>query len=141
VLIFLGEFLKPVESKKNSLLDYGLQKGKLIGHGLSSSLAYVALKMPLLQFGRYHEEFIITPAFFSRIFLKTVFSNTAILLLSGIIEVQLVGHGDQSSNNKIIGIILMAVSLIFNSLELKKWIFKKYDQPLEMVFLGDYMES
>ena len=92
------------------------KRRKLIGHGLSSSLAYIALKNAPASVWQISRGVIITPAFFSRIFLKTVFSNTVILLLSGIIGVQLVGHDDQSSNNKIIGIILMAVSLIFNSL-------------------------
>ena len=164
VLMFLGEFLcfipfllsRRTESK-NYLLDSSLYKRKAhvawpllpaFMDLLSSSLAYIALNMaPASVWQMSRGAVIITTALFSRVFLKTVFSTAAVfgclLALFGITGVQVVDyffteHDEQSRDNKIIGIILLVVSLVFNSLQLiiEKWIFRKYSiSPLKMVFL------
>lgn len=115
----------------------------------STLLSYTALNMvdsSVWQISRGGN--IITTALLSICFLKRVFNRGALLgcflAFLGITGVQIVDilYSDSSSSstlqNQVIGIILLLLSIIFNSMGLiaEKWIFNKYEiSPLKMVFL------
>jgi drug/metabolite transporter (DMT)-like permease len=116
---------------------------------LSTLLSYTALNMvdsSVWQISRGGN--IVTTALLSICLLKRTFSRGALvgcfLAFLGITSVQIVAvlSSDSSSDggisNQSIGIILLILSIIFNSMGLisEKWIFNKYEiSPLKMVFL------
>lgn len=116
---------------------------------LSTLLSYTALNMvdsSVWQISRGGN--IVTTALLSICFLKLVFSRGPLigcfLAFLGITSVQVVAvltsdsASDAGLSNELIGIILLLLSILFNSMGLiaEKWIFNKYEiSPLKMVFL------
>ena len=123
---------------------------------LSSMLAYISLNLisgSVWQISR--GGVIITTAIFSRIFLSKKLTKAAIvgcsLTFIGITLVQVFevllssekesSSGDSSTSLKLLGIVLLLISLVFNTITFisEKMIFNKYSiHPLKMVFLEGF---